>query len=296
MSLDGSQSPAVQSGKVLVYDGDCPMCESLSRTFVRLGWVPEERREPFQLFEGDTAAALRDAGIHNEIAVRDAASGEIRTGARGILWLWRDTWFRWGAALLSVPPFVWLLTFFYRLTAYNRRAIAPPRPMGIACDCDPDDHAGYQLAFVVLTGAFALVVAQWFALRSVAIRGPNAYPAGIWLTVGFGLCWLPPVVHALLAGAPRLRALTHAAWVLACAAVFLLPAIGYSYITDAGVRFVAWICSTVALAWPRFVYAARNEKLGVSFAWRWWWNALLVAGIAVYLTASILAGVDFTTS
>lgn len=289
MSLDGSDTPAVQSEKFLVYDGDCPMCESMSRTFVRLGWVPEERRRPFQIYEGQAADDLRAAGIHNEIAVRDAGSGEIRTGARGILWLWQDTWFRWGAALFSVPPFVWLLTFFYRLIAYNRRAIAPPRPMGIECDCDPDDHAGYQLGFVLLTGAFAAVVAQWFANRTVVVRGAFPRPENFWLSVGFAVCWLPPVIHALVAGAPRLRVLTFTSWVLACAALFLIPAAIYSYLGIGLALYVGWLCSAVALIWPRWVYAERSRKLGVSFTWgRRWWDGLLIFTAGAYVIAHLL--------
>ncbi|MGH9362699.1 MAG: hypothetical protein ACRD2T_12360, partial [Thermoanaerobaculia bacterium] len=76
---------ATTGDKVLVYDGDCPICIRGSELFVRWGLVPEERRREFQSYEGETAERLAAAGFRNEMEVFDQAAGDIRTGFPGFL-------------------------------------------------------------------------------------------------------------------------------------------------------------------------------------------------------------------
>jgi hypothetical protein len=76
----------MSSAKVLVYDGDCPMCDRASALAVRL-FPGRPARQPFQSFTGETAGRLDAAEIRNEMAVLDPATGEIRSGIPGFLWL-----------------------------------------------------------------------------------------------------------------------------------------------------------------------------------------------------------------
>jgi hypothetical protein len=214
------------SGKVLVYDGDCPICIRGSERFVRWGLVPEERRREFQSYEGEPAERLAAAGFRNEMAVFEPASGEIRTGIPGFLWLLRDGRFGPLARLLDRPLFVASLTGVYHLVSYNRRILAPPRS-AVRCACDPDDRPGYQIALLVLLLVFTLGVGALLGAAVAAGSGmapPRAGALRGLLAAGAG--WAALAVAALVAvpGDVRLRFLAHLAVVAAIGAAVLLPA------------------------------------------------------------------------
>lgn len=214
------------SGKVLVYDGDCPICIRGSERFVRWGLVPEERRREFQSYEGEPAERLAAAGFRNEMAVFEPASGEIRTGIPGFLWLLRDGRFGALARLLDRPFFVKPISGAYHMISYNRRILAPPRS-AIRCACDPDDRPGYQLALMVLLLVFTLAIGALFgaavAAGSGVVRPGQGALRGL-LAAGAG--WAVLAVAALVAvpGGVRLRFLAHLAVVAAIGAAVLLPA------------------------------------------------------------------------
>lgn len=165
--------------KILVYDGDCPMCGWISRRFGELGLADDENRRPYQSFEGDLAQRLEGAGIRNEMLVLDTESGELRAGIDGFLWLLSDS--RWGglAGALSLAPARALMRLVYRTIAYNRRVLAPP-PRGIVCACDPDPHAGFRTLFIVGLAVFNLVGVGLLGLAvSNAFDGPGALPVAV---------------------------------------------------------------------------------------------------------------------
>ncbi|HEX5761246.1 MAG TPA: hypothetical protein VF121_18830 [Thermoanaerobaculia bacterium] len=205
-------------GKVLVYDGDCPICIRGSRGFVRLGFLPEERRWEFQALEPGLAGRLAAAGFRNEMAVVEPASGELRTGIPGFLWLLRDGWLGPVARGLDRRGPREALAAVYHLVSYNRRILAPPRSP-IRCACDPDDRPGYQLALLVLLLAFALGAAALFGAAVAGARGAFAGAAaagGLWSALALGAAAFPPQAH--------LRYLAHAGMVVAAGAAALLPA------------------------------------------------------------------------
>lgn len=211
--------------KVLVYDGDCPICIRGSERFVRWGLVPEERRREFQSYEGEPAERLAAAGFRNEMAVFEPASGEIRTGIPGFLWLLLDGRFGALARLLDRPQFLAPLTGLYHLVSYNRRILAPPRS-AIRCACDPDDRPAYQLALLVLLLAFALGVGALFGAAVAAGSGTAPGQGALWGLLATGAGWAALAVAALIAvpAGVRLRFLAHLAVVAAIGAAVLLPA------------------------------------------------------------------------
>lgn len=165
--------------KILVYDGDCPMCGWISERFGRLGLVDEEHRRPYQAFEGDVAWKMEEAGIRNEMLVLDPDTGELRSGIDGFLWLLGESRLSWSQGLLSVAPVRWLLELAYRTIAYNRRILAPP-PRGIVCACDPDPHGGFRALFVAVL-LLVNAAGAWLLGHAVsrAFDGPGALPVAV---------------------------------------------------------------------------------------------------------------------
>jgi predicted DCC family thiol-disulfide oxidoreductase YuxK len=219
--------------RILVYDGDCPMCRTFSE-LARWRWlVGDAGTMRHDAFEGEEAARLEAAGIRNELAVLDRTTGEIRSGYDGIVWLLQEGRVPWLAALLAFPPVRWLLRHDYRLVAYNRRILAPPRRRA-ACACDPDLHRGYRWAFIVAallwTGLIAAAGGYAFWTTGCFWGDIPAGPAGAGHTPWTGplvpLGWLALAPLALLLPSPRgLDHLGHLAWTYAAMVLPLLGAV-----------------------------------------------------------------------
>ena len=174
------------AGLVLAYDGECPMCDSMSRACRRLGLVEERNRRSYLDFEGELSARLWEAGIHNEMIVLDPETGAMKSGADGILWLLERSRLSALARLLQLPPLRAVLTLAYRLVSYNRRALALPRPAGGGpgtprCACDPDDRPLYQGLFTALCALLAVGL--------TALLGVAAARATGLASAGTGAAW-----------------------------------------------------------------------------------------------------------
>lgn len=161
-----SKSSDRDLGRVLAYDGDCGMCRAAMVGLHGLRLVPRERLRTIQSFEGELAQRLVQSGVHDELAVWDPGSDEIRTGSDGLLWALEQSWISPLLPLLRIAPVRAGLRVLYRLVAYNRRILSPPDP-GVRCACDPSYHPGYRWALVVI----ALVSVTALACASVHIQG-----------------------------------------------------------------------------------------------------------------------------
>jgi predicted DCC family thiol-disulfide oxidoreductase YuxK len=218
-------APAAAPEKVLVYDGDCAMCEAASRRIVAWTRLPESARASHLTFEGETAARLDAAGIRNEMAVISPATGEIRSGLPAILWFLRGTRWGWLASILDHAVLRGPLTVYYRFIAYNRRIIAPVPPRAFACACDPDPSPVYNAAFTSWLAAGAACGAGAAAAYVLhAARIPAAYAL---LVVGIVLLGLA-VVAALTP--PGRRVAAHVAWVVAVAGLPSLMALPFAFV------------------------------------------------------------------
>ncbi len=198
------------TSKILVYDGDCPMCDAGSALALRVLRLPEERRRPFQSFEGEMAGRLLAAGMQDEMAVIDPASGEIRTGIPGILGLLHETRAGWVARLLDRPWLHPALSAAYHLIAYNRRTIAPPkRKPAFVCACDPEYRPGWLLALIALLLGFTLAMAALF---------------GAVVLIAAGSAWVLLFLAALaFPRETRLPFLGHLGMVMAGGLLVLIP-------------------------------------------------------------------------
>lgn len=238
----GPTTPGTPERLVLVYDGDCPLCERSTRALVRLGWIGADQRRAYQAYEGTTAEALWNAHIRNEMAVLEPSTGAIRSGFDGILWLLEGSRVRLLVLPFRIPPLRALGRLVYGLVAANRRAIAPPLPAPgggrLRCACDPDDRPAYQLGFTVLVLAYAL--AGWLVLER---------------TLGAPLlAWLPPPPDPA-AGAPQDGL---ASWLpgmddvsgLEGFLAWMATLLGYGLTLPAGRRLRAWphLAATCAIA------------------------------------------------
>lgn len=255
--------------RVLVYDGDCALCEAASRALVAWGGVPDERRRSHLRFEGEAFERLRAARFHDELAVLDESTGEIRSGVAGILWWLRDTRLGGLARALDRPAVRAVLSPLYRLVAYNRRVIAPPPPRPIPCACDPSPHPAYQATFAALLGAGGVVgtAAVAAAATSALLDRPLSVEDAPRVLLAPAVALALAAIVALRApGGRRLAALGHALWPLALASTPFLVGAAASLLLPApagGVGLLAGLVTGLALL---AVSAARRRRILAS--WR----------------------------
>ena len=122
--------------RLLVYDGECPLCIGFSALYVRLGFIPAAQRVPLLDLEPALIERLLALGFGNEMAVVEPDGATIRTGMDGILHLMSHSWARPLAAVLRLPGLLHLSELVYRFIGANRRFLSLPKPRGPACpDC-----------------------------------------------------------------------------------------------------------------------------------------------------------------
>ena len=201
----------------VVYDGDCSFCRAGVRLLVALGYSRATDARPFAFYDPDTAARLMRAGIHNELAVLDPATREVRSGATGLLWKLEEGPLWPLAKLLSLPGPRHVCTAAYRLVSYNRRILAPLPAGQVACACDPDTSILWRGAFVGL----GLGVAAGLALPYAELLAAGS-STGLALLTGAGLVTV--LAAAVPDGLPAvLERAGVLAWIVFLSSLWLLP-------------------------------------------------------------------------
>jgi hypothetical protein len=174
-------------GRIILYDGDCPFCRSVSAWLARRPGVSRQ-----------DARATHAEQARNEVLVLDEETGVVRGGFAGLLSVFEG---RFRARLLRLPPLRLPLSLLYRLVARNRRLLFPPAPRPIRCACDPDPSLADRIGLLALLLAFA-------AGTALVLARTIDRPA-----------WLALAAFAL----PLLAESPHAVVVLAAASALLLP-------------------------------------------------------------------------
>jgi predicted DCC family thiol-disulfide oxidoreductase YuxK len=203
-------------GKVILYDGDCPFCRTLSAFLSRRPGV--SRRD---------ARETHAEEARNEVLVIDEETGEVQRGFAGLLAVFEG---RWWAAVLRLPPLRGPLSLLYRLVARNRRLLLPPAPRPIRCACDPDpslaDRIGLLALLLTFAAGTALVLARgtglppWSALAAFALPLLAESPHAVVILGSASGVLLPGALLSLALG-PAPGIVTGAAALLAAARMAL---------------------------------------------------------------------------
>jgi predicted DCC family thiol-disulfide oxidoreductase YuxK len=279
----------VKSGeKILMYDGDCPMCTSTIALLVRAGLVQSEQTRSNHELVGVEFEAAQAAGIRNQLVVLDPQTRQTRSGSDGLLWIIRDnTGNHVLVRLLSLPGIRHLLRWGYETISYNRRIISPPRHR-VVCDCEPEVTLARRLMLVVPALVATLVLTAWFgAAVFVGWELGDAHRGALFMEVAAGSGWMVLVVAAmaLLRGERRVDYLSHLVVTMFVGVLVLLPACLAAPLFPRQV-LVPLDCLSVLISFALMFSMQRRRvaAAGVSNRWLWAWVVALAAGSSMTAT------------
>ncbi len=270
--------------KILVYDGDCPMCRATVGVLLRVGAV-----QPFQLrsnhgLSAEDLEVVRAAGIRNQLVVLETSTKATRAGVDGLLWLMRDSGKPLLARVLGLPGIRQALRAGYATISYNRRILSPPRTQ-IVCDCEPEVTLARRLALVVPLAV--VTVAIWALAGSVTLARlveVDGWRAAAWtaLVAASGPLILAAIAAVILPRGKRIDYVGHLAVTEAAGALALLPvAIAGPWLPSAVLAALACASLAVATLVMRSVQRRRVEVRAIGRAWFWAWATCWLARLGV---------------
>jgi predicted DCC family thiol-disulfide oxidoreductase YuxK len=142
----------------LIFDDQCPLCQTYSKAFVLTGLLDKEGREGFQEMHEETCILIDKKRACNEIALVNMETGEVIYGIDSILKI----------ITLRIPiltklfkfkPIYFLLKKMYSFISFNRKVIMPSKNPNDTCT--PDFNIKYRTFYLILT---------WFVTSFILYR------------------------------------------------------------------------------------------------------------------------------
>ncbi|MFD2571723.1 hypothetical protein ACFSUS_13845 [Spirosoma soli] len=148
--------------KLIIYDESCPMCRLYTKGMVAVNSSGDLIRISNAQLTQETINRLDTQRARHEIPLVDLDGGETIYGVD----TWTYAFSNWNKSvgkLLSLKPLRALFKKLYAFISYNRRIIITSAPgRWNLLDLQPDFHAGYRIAFIlvvfgIISGLFATV-------------------------------------------------------------------------------------------------------------------------------------------
>jgi len=144
---------------LLLFDAECPVCDTFSKAIVNKGMMNSDGRRAYQQELDAQACPLVDRQrAVNEIALVNLETGEVSYGAESILRLYAAQYPALGR-VLTFYPLMWILNKLYAFISLNRRVILPPTKQTYGLQ--PAFKINYRIAYLVLT---------WFITAAILTR------------------------------------------------------------------------------------------------------------------------------
>jgi len=134
---------------LILFDGDCPMCQAYTHAFVATGMLDTTGRAAYQNGIDNVCPLIDKQRAVNEIALVDTISGEVTYGVQSIFKILGNAWpvFR---PLFQFKPFGWLMSKVYAFISYNRRVIIPANE-GEHFEWQPTFKLHYRIAYLLFS-------------------------------------------------------------------------------------------------------------------------------------------------
>lgn len=147
---------------VILYDAECPLCESYTKAFVSTGMLDKNGRMPFSEACAVDTAQLDTQRAKDEIALVNRETGEVTYGIESLFKVVANS-FPCANSLFRWPVFMNAMKVFYAFISYNRKVIVPGSIFEKNSVCAPSYHAGYRIAYLIVTWILTSIVLTMYA-------------------------------------------------------------------------------------------------------------------------------------
>ncbi|MCU0431877.1 MAG: hypothetical protein MUC87_00315 [Bacteroidia bacterium] len=267
--------------KILLYDGECPLCDAYSSAFIKAGILQADERRTFSSLHNEEFLCRVDSGRQgNEIPLVDANGGATIYGVDALLYLLGRRWplvqrvFGKGALRM-------LAGRMYSFISDNRRIILARRYATLKHSCAPQFRWQSRLRFIVFCVCVAVMVTAAFGAGVAAALG-NVQSGGVlaalaacgtgWvLQMGVALCMLRRRVWDYWA---------HLAMLQLLGVLVLLPSLVWLRVAPETGLYAAAVCVAVSSTIMLRGHISRVAHLQYSQLWTLLWTALLAVSAA----------------
>jgi predicted DCC family thiol-disulfide oxidoreductase YuxK len=132
----------------LIFDDQCPLCQTYSKAFVLTGLLDKEGREGFQEMHEETCTLIDKKRACNEIALVNMETGKVIYGIDSILKI-ISLRIPLLTKLFKFKPIYYLLKKLYSFISFNRKVIMPSKNPNDTCT--PDFNLKYRTLYLILT-------------------------------------------------------------------------------------------------------------------------------------------------
>lgn len=160
---------------MILFDGECPMCNAYTNAFVKTGMLGTNGRAAYQNGMDNICPLIDKQRAVNEIALVNMENGEVTYGVKSIFKILANACPTF-APLFAFKPFVWLMSKVYAFISYNRRVIIPAGHNALDFAYQPTFKQHYRIAYLVFTWFFTgLILTGYTHLLVPAIPAGGVY-------------------------------------------------------------------------------------------------------------------------
>ncbi|MEL6557914.1 MAG: hypothetical protein AAFQ94_07010 [Bacteroidota bacterium] len=142
------KNPKILKDHVIIYDNDCPLCNLYTGAFVKMNFLEQNGRLPYEKINQIDTSALEEERSKNEIPLFDLNTGTFDYGVNSLLKILGHRW-SFFKKIATCRPAVYLIKILYNFISFNRKVIVPGDPK--ANTCYPTFNIKYRSAFLLFS-------------------------------------------------------------------------------------------------------------------------------------------------
>jgi hypothetical protein len=191
------------NGKLIIYDGGCPLCICLRDKMLRFNIFPEQSMVNYYELAPDLQSKVEADRFRNEMALIDTKGGPTIYGAEGIAYLFSSK-YALVKGLLAIPGMRTCFEFAYKTLAFNRYFVATPNKAMPICDCQPTIPLTFQISYGIWNALIATFVTFGFgASLTLPLEKLTRWEGGIGMLLIAGTGWILMAALAFLLRMPN---------------------------------------------------------------------------------------------
>lgn len=162
MSVD-IKNMTLLAGKLVVYDGACPLCISLRDKVLRWNILPKNKVANYYELDADLQGKIDPERFTDEMALIDLDGQATIYGPYALKRIFSEKWtlVRW---FFAIPGIMQPISFVYKTLAYNRYVVSTPRKDMPTCNCATAAPAILHVTYLAYSLLVAIAVTFLFGM------------------------------------------------------------------------------------------------------------------------------------